>query len=182
METLEIVDLEPIEEIEELGDEAIIAQQSQAHLPQKRANVRNEARSVVIAEEPTPASSRRPPLYRAERAEATLVLGERRDLEAAMRRNALEHRRRLKRTRGGYGPLIWAGLAIAAFAAGGLVTLAIVRSTTPASLADAPPAVAAAVAPPAAQAKGARRKADHPERAARKVQVEELPLEAAPAP
>jgi hypothetical protein len=123
-----------IESLEELGGEAIIAQQTEAHLPQKRANVQDEVRSVVILEEPT-ASSRRPPPYRAERAEATLVMRDRRDLEA-MRRKVLSGRLRAVGSR----PYVWAGLAIAAFAAGGLVTLLLVRGAETPRVESASPA------------------------------------------
>jgi len=116
-----------LDQIEELGDEAIIAQQTEAHLPQKRAQVQDESRSVVISDAPV-SSSRRPPPYRAERAEATLVMRDRRDLDA-MRRRLME-----RRNAGGIAPYVWVGLAIAAFAAGGLVTLLLVRGGAPSQL------------------------------------------------
>lgn len=162
---------EVADDLEELGDEAIIAQQTEAHLPQKRANVHDDSRSIVISEDPAP-SSRWPEPYRAERSEATVVVRDRRELEA-MRLKAVSGTRRP----GGAGPYVWAGLAIAAFAAGGLVTLLLVRSSAPDTLQES---VGQAVQEPA---RHPRLGSAMPEKAAQdepvtpQVQLEELPLE-----
>ena len=50
---------EELEQLEELGDDAIIAQQQGAHIPKPRAQVTEEARSVVISDHPLQGS--RPP-------------------------------------------------------------------------------------------------------------------------
>lgn len=109
--------------LEELGDDAIIAQQTEAHLPQKRAVVSDEARSVVISEALPPAH-RALKRYRLDRGEPTLVIRDRSELEA-FRRKVLEDRRH----RGAQqrGPYLWAGLALVAFAMGGLLMLVLTR-------------------------------------------------------
>jgi hypothetical protein len=131
IEDLDPIEAVPADEIEELGDEAIIAQQSQAHLPQKRTNVQAELPSIVIAENAPPTSSRRPPAYQAETREATVVMRDRREAEAP-RHKVLEQKPKPQAGPGGrgMGPYVWAGLAIAAFAAGGLVTLLLVRGAS----------------------------------------------------
>lgn len=123
---LEELDPEAFEE--ELGDDAIIAQQSRAHLPQKRASVHEEARTIVIAE----GASSRPPrqLSNKERNALranTVVVRDRREIEEMQQLRAKYHS---QRARGRVlMPFVWAGLALAAFAAGGLVTLLIARGT-----------------------------------------------------
>src|SRR5436190_1184826 len=42
-----------LEQLEELGDDAIIAQQQGAHVPKPRAQVTEEARSIVISDHPS---------------------------------------------------------------------------------------------------------------------------------
>jgi len=114
-----------LEDLEELGDDAIIAQQTEAHLPQKRIVVADEERSVVIAEQPAPRPLRS---YRVERGEPTLVIRDRNALDA-FRRKLAEKRRHHKSKR--HAPYVWAGLALAAFAMGGLLTLVLMRNESP---------------------------------------------------
>ena len=111
-----------LEDLEELGDDAIIAQQTAAHAPQPRANVSEESRSVVIAEhlkrsdtEPPRAARSAPPRSSAE---ATVVIRDRRALDDL--RTQIE-RGRLKKT-GRKRPIyLWGALGLAAFLLGGIV-------------------------------------------------------------
>lgn len=118
-----------LEELEELGDDAIIAQQTEAHLPQKRIVVADESRSVVISEE-APASR---PLrkYRVERGEPTLVIRDRNSLEDFRKKLAEKQRKYRNKRR---APYLWAGVALAAFAMGGVLTLVLMRGEDTAPL------------------------------------------------
>lgn len=161
--------IESVEEIEELSDDAIIAQQSQAHLPQKRANVQEESRSVVISEEPV-ASSRRPGVYRAEHEAATIVIRDRQDVQAFKQR-AMAVRQRHRR---GVAWYVWAVLAVLAFAAGGLVTLVILRSTASQAMSSPRAKGEPSHASAATHTQSAKGDSTTPQ-----VQLEELPLETA---
>jgi len=107
-------ELSSADEVEELGDEAIIAQQTAAHAPQPRANVAEESRSVVITEHPEP---RDPP--RRSSAEATLVIRDRRALDE-MRQKILR-RQQEKLAHGRKALYLWGALGLAAFVLGGIV-------------------------------------------------------------
>jgi hypothetical protein len=107
-------ELSPADEVEELGDEAIIAQQTAAHALQPRANVSEESRSVVITEHPEP---REPP--RKSSAEATLVIRDRRALDE-MRQKILR-RQQEKQAHGRRALYLWGVLGLAAFVLGGIV-------------------------------------------------------------
>jgi len=107
-------ELDDLEEIEELGDEAIIAQQTAAHAPQPRANVAEEPRSVVITEHPEPPRS--PPRSSAE---ATLVIRDRRALDEM--RHKILRRQQQKRAHGRNALYLWGALGLAAFVLGGIV-------------------------------------------------------------
>ncbi|HET7545670.1 MAG TPA: hypothetical protein VFK05_37640 [Polyangiaceae bacterium] len=105
----------PADELEELGDEAIISQQTAAHAPQPRANVSEESRSVVITEHPP--EPRDPP--RKSSAEATLVIRDRRALDE-MRLKILR-RQQEKLAHGRKALYLWGALGLAAFVLGGIV-------------------------------------------------------------
>jgi hypothetical protein len=154
-------------ELEELEIDAILAHQSGAHLPQKRAQVTEEARSIVIAEPAAP--GQRP--FHVDRGEPTVVI-DRRDLEVARKRILTRRRRGIKERR-----VLWAGLAAIAFVTGGLVVFLWPRGDD-APLAPITPALEAAPklapTPPAAAARERLREAERPPP---KVSLEELPLE-----
>jgi hypothetical protein len=156
--------------LEELGEEAIIAQQTEAHLPQKRASVANEARSIVISQPRAPGSS----AYEADPGEATVVIRERRGLSAT--RDPL-----FRSPRGalGNGSLLWAGLAVAAFAAGGLLAFLSLRGVGGAPL-DLSQSKGADMTPgPSRGSTAARTEAAKApvEETPRQVRLDELPLE-----
>lgn len=161
-------------ELEELEDGAILAHETSAHLPQKRAQVTEEARSIVIAEQPAP--EQKP--FRIDRGEPTVVI-ERRELEAA-RKKILERRRRSGKGRP--RPVLWAALAAAAFVGGGLLMFLSMRGSAGQpqllGVSQAAPALNAMPesSPGAATSAGLSAQAEA-ERVPRKVSLEELPLE-----
>lgn len=117
---------EDLEALEELGDDAIIAQQQGAHVPKPRAQVTEEARSVVISDHPpngppsvAPRSHGRK--RRSERTEKTVVVRDRRQIEQ-MRRELARHEARAS-TPPGKGLGLWVVVGVAAFLLGGLVAL-----------------------------------------------------------
>lgn len=85
-------------ELEELGDEVIIAQETGAHAPQRRVNVTTDHPTVVISEHPPQRQSAPVPAAYAkrERSEQTVVIRDRKKLDK-MRRE-IEQRRRKPRT------------------------------------------------------------------------------------
>ncbi|HEY3252658.1 MAG TPA: hypothetical protein VGJ91_01880 [Polyangiaceae bacterium] len=133
----ELNEIEDINEIEELGDEAIIAQQTAAHALQPRANVSEEARSVVITEHP-----RNPPPRSS--AEATVVIRDRRALDE-MRAKIV----RQQQQKAGHNALyLWGALGLAAFVLGGIVAfLATETHSDSSSNGIQPPAPSLPVAP-----------------------------------
>lgn len=161
---------ESVLELEELENEAILAHETSAHLPQKRAQVTEEARSIVISE--PNATAHRP--FKADRGEPTMVV-DRKELEAA-RRKILERRRRGSGRRRG---LMWVALAAAAFVGGGLLVFLTTRAPgQPTLFAHAAPALGATheQAPSTASSAGLAAQAEV-ERMPPKVSLEELPLE-----
>ncbi|HYP75123.1 MAG TPA: hypothetical protein VER12_04175 [Polyangiaceae bacterium] len=111
---------EELEQVEELGDEAIIAQQTAAHAPQPRANVSEESRSVVITEHPArPASEPPRNTLPKSNSEATLVIRDRRALDE-MRQKILR-RQQERRAHGRRALYLWGALGLAAFVLGGIV-------------------------------------------------------------
>lgn len=111
------------EELEELGNDAIVAHQTEAHLPQKRARVTEEAISVVISEPHASSQPITPPPEESTltSGDATAVL-DRKDLEAA-RRKILARRNGRKPSGGlalalvvavvgGFGLLLFLGLKL----------------------------------------------------------------------
>jgi hypothetical protein len=92
------------EELEELGDEVILAQESAVHLPQPRQNVATDHPSVVISEPEHPGGKRAPTMRtpRRESSEKTVVIRDRRQLEQM--RKAISDRQQLKKTSRGVEP------------------------------------------------------------------------------
>ncbi|HYQ18259.1 MAG TPA: hypothetical protein VEQ58_20935 [Polyangiaceae bacterium] len=115
-----------VDKLEELGDDAIVAHQQGAHMPQPRAQVTEEARSIVISDRSSPssdppASQERKSRRRSERTEKTVVIRSRRqieDLQRAMAQHKLKASGRPKR-----GLLLWVLVGLVAFLAGGLVAV-----------------------------------------------------------
>jgi len=111
-----------LDDLEELGDDAIIAQQTAAHVPRPRANVSEEARSVVITEHPrhrdTQPPSGLPRMPAAPRGEATLIIRDRRALDE-LRKDILL--RQLKKRKGNRALYLWGALGLVAFLLGGIV-------------------------------------------------------------
>jgi hypothetical protein len=84
------------EELEELGDEVILAQESAVHVPQPRQNVTTDHPTVVISE-PEHTGGKRLPTMRTPRCEAseqTVVIRDRRQLDKM--RKAISDRQQLK--------------------------------------------------------------------------------------
>lgn len=156
------------QELEELGAEAIVAQQTSAHLPQPRAQVTEEQRSVVIAEQPVAAAKP----YRNDRGEKTIVIRDRRELDLA-RQKLVERQRRTPRARGVFYAVL--ALAVVAGIAVGIFGVAAWRGTTPRFMGALPLGGQRATAstPPASSAHIAPK--DEP--APRAVRVDELPVE-----
>jgi hypothetical protein len=131
------------EELEELGDDIIIAQETLAHAPPPAANVQDEKRSIVISDKP-PAEDATP-VYKKprgrSRGEATVVIRDRRKLDE-MRREILESQRAYERlsSKPPRRPwLLWVGAALAAFVLGGVVAM-LAGGTAPSSLETLPSA------------------------------------------
>jgi hypothetical protein len=173
-----------LDELEELGDDAIIAQQTAAHAPQPRAVVSEESRSVVISEHPQGLKTDPP---RRATAEPTLIIRDRRRLEE-MRQQIVErqlHNLKSRRSRSLY---IWGALGLAAFVLGGIVAFLATdsRADAPAVPAAGPVEAApgraeaqiepvrASAAPVAAQATRVT-----PGQAATAVRLDDLPVEPA---
>jgi hypothetical protein len=109
------------EELEELDEGAIIAHQAAPHAPQRRAQVADESRSIVIAEEASQPASRP---YRADRGEPTVVIRDRRSLDAARRKILAE----LHGRQGGLPRAVWFGIAFAMFAIAGSLFIVWLRT------------------------------------------------------
>lgn len=134
-----------LEQLEELGDDAIIAQQQGAHVPKPRVQVTEEARSIVISEHPAPGSH--PPSApkipadsgtkkRSDRTEKTVVIRDRRQIEELRREMA--KRRPVPQPAPTNGLLLWVIVGVAAFLTGGLVALFATRDDSSATAAPAP--------------------------------------------
>jgi hypothetical protein len=127
---------EELEELEELGDDAIIAQQQGAHVPKPRVQVTEEARSIVISDHPAagsnPPSAPKipadpPAKKRSERTEKTVVIRDRRQI-AELRREMATRRPKAKAApEPSKGLLLWVIVGLAAFLTGGLVALFATR-------------------------------------------------------
>lgn len=114
------------DELEELGEEAIIAQEQRAHVPAPRRAVKEETRSVVISDVPPPASGYRRTGRYSGRNDATVVIRDRRRVDA-MRQALLESYRPAP---AGRNWLLWVSAAFAAFAIGGVVAAIASRATS----------------------------------------------------
>jgi hypothetical protein len=131
---------ESLDDLEELGDDAIIAQQTAAHAPQPRAIVSEESRSVVISDHP-PIRDTQPPrsaTFPRSTGEPTLIIRDRRALDE-MRQQIVERqvRNKSRRSRSIY---VWGALGLAAFVLGGIVAFLATdtRSDAPLPSADSP--------------------------------------------
>ena len=145
---LDLPEAEELEQLEELGDDAIIAQQQGAHVPKPRAQVTEEARSIVISDHPAPGSN--PPSgpkipvargtrKRSERTEKTVVIRDRRQIEELRREMA--KRKPVAPPPPAKGLLLWVIVGVAAFLTGGLVALFATRDDEASRAAPVPPAV-----------------------------------------
>jgi hypothetical protein len=170
---------ENLDDLEELGDDAIIAQQTAAHAPQRRAVVSEESRSVVISDHPQVARDTEPPRSAAPRASAepTLIIRDRRKLDE-MRQQILERQRKSEKGRRSRAIYIWGGLGLAAFVLGGIVAFLATDSheaPVPAPSAAAPGRAEGQTAAPGATAANNARATDAP----RPVKLDDLPVERA---
>ena len=140
---------EELEQLEELGDDAIIAQQQGAHVPKPRVQVTEEARSIVISEHPAagarpgskPPSSPKIPAEssgkkRSDRTEKTVVIRDRRQIEELRREMA--KRKPPAPPPPTKGVLLWVIVGVAAFLTGGLVALFATRDDSSDAAAPAP--------------------------------------------
>jgi hypothetical protein len=114
-----------LEKLEELGDDAIVAHQQGAHVPKPRAQVTEEARSIVISDHSSPTSAlpsqERRSRRRSERTEKTVVIRSRRQMDE-LRRAMAKHKPGATAAPKS-GLLLWVLVGLAAFLAGGLVAL-----------------------------------------------------------
>jgi hypothetical protein len=141
-----------LEQLEELGDDAIIAQQQGAHVPKPRAQVTEDARSIVIADHAppggnSPAAAAEPAAKRRERTEKTVVIRDRRQIDE-LRREMAKRKPKPKRAEPKQGVFLWVVVGVAAFLTGGLVALFATREDEP--LAPQAPSIATERAAPAA--------------------------------
>lgn len=160
-----------LEQLEELGDDAIIAQQQAAHAPQPRVQVTEEARSVVISEHSNPPNDARASApgsgkKRSDRTEKTVVIRDRRQVDELRRQMAA--RKPKPAPPASSGMLLWVVVGVAAFVLGGIVALFATREDAAASAAPSP-TVSAPAAPSAAPVVAP---AEPP-----KVSIDELPIE-----
>lgn len=130
------------DELEELSDEVILAQESAVHTPQRRANVTTDHPSVVISEDST--QRRRLPTMRARRTEKTVVIRDRRKLDQM--RQAISERQELKRK----PPLVEKRTLylLAAAAVGSLVVGSLIAAFVDSRKPDLEPVLSASAAPP----------------------------------
>ncbi len=166
-----------LDDLEELGDDAIIAQQTEAHAPRPRANVSEESRSVVITDHPQrrdtepPRGTGIPPRSSAE---ATLVIRDRRALDE-LRRDIVQ--RQAKKRRGNRALYMWGGLGLAAFVLGGIVAFLATDSRSDTVQAEGSRVEGQAASPHAADATPVAKSALAPEEAPRAVRLDDLPVE-----
>jgi hypothetical protein len=82
------------EELEELSDDVILAQESAVHVPQPRANVATDHPTVVISDTAS-APQRRPTERSRRRSEKTVIIRDRKNLDRM--RQAISEREQLKK-------------------------------------------------------------------------------------
>lgn len=174
-------DADGLDDLEELGDDAIIAQQTSAHAPRPRASVSDESRSVVIADHQRQSAERRPKCS----GEATLVIRDRRALDDLRSSILLGKAKKTRRRRALY---VWGALGLTAFILGGIS--AFLATDT---LAESPPgkhlrpseppespvtlARASTPLPPASQAAPSPDLRANRRETVRAVRLDELPVE-----
>jgi hypothetical protein len=142
---------EDLEHLEELGDDAIIAQQTAAHAPVPRQNVSNEARSVVISDRPGPGMiGTQPGTRRRGTTEKTVIIRDRRKLDEV--RQALIERQVKKKQARARLIYFWGAIGIAAFVLGGVVALFATGDGAAEAASAAPPSLPAPVTSAAAPA------------------------------
>jgi len=185
----ELSGADELNELEELGDDAIIAQQTAAHSLRPRANVAEEPRSVVITErldstppavqppaEPPPKSS----------AEATVVIRDRRALDEMRMQIVRRQQQKQSRVLGHRALYLWGALGLAAFVLGGVVAFLATESRPDSTTSDARSAntgsearIAVPSTPPKpapdGQADGPR--IDKVKESTRAVRLDDLPVE-----
>ncbi len=159
--------------LDEISEDAIVAQQTGAHVPQRRVKVQVEARSVVVAE--APPAERALEVYDATHNDPTVVVRDRHKRAELLDDVPTEFRK--KRSWGSV--VVWVLAAATAFAAGGLIS--VLRRSGPA---DAPSASAGLAASPGAPAAPMAKAAAAPSPAASEaepavpaVDLDELPVE-----
>ena len=179
-----------LSELEELGDDAIIAQQTAAHSLQPRANVAEESRSVVITErgDSVPPAARPPAeLPPKSSAEATVVIRDRRALDD-MRLQIVRRQQQQKRSGAlGHRALyLWGALGLAAFVLGGVVAFLATESRTESTTSETrganTPSEARIAAPstlqkPAPDPQAAGPRIDKVKESTRAVRLDDLPVE-----
>jgi hypothetical protein len=165
-------------EPQDLSEDAILEQRVGLHTPAPRAQVSNEARSVVISEPPGAAPRSSPAAWAPSRRDPTLVIRDRRELDEMRQKIAAEWQRHQKRqSRALY---VWGGIGILAFAFGGFVAYLATASSDSAVVIGQPERAPQAApisepaAPPALPAEPAALPAEAQPRA---VQLDELPVE-----
>lgn len=138
--------------VEELGDDAIIAEEMGAHAPKPRARVMEESRSIVISE---PARAPLPnvltdagPRKRSERSEKTVVIRERRQIDD-LRREIEKRKKSASQPPRSRGLLLWVIVGVGAFLIGGLAALFAGRDQARQMVPVAESASGAALVPPA---------------------------------
>jgi hypothetical protein len=126
-----------LDDLEELGDDAIIAQQTAAHAPRPRANVSEESRSVVITDHPQRRDTEPPRGSGLPRStgEATLVIRDRRSLDELRKEIVL---RQAKKRRGSRALYLWGALGLVAFVLGGIAAFLATDSSDPGQVAGGP--------------------------------------------
>lgn len=135
-------DHEDAEVLELLDDDSVVAQQTSAHAPQKRASVSDApGTSVVVADEGAPAAGRALPSYGSWNEETVVVRGRRRGARSKPKRRS-------------WGTIaIWVLAGAAAFALGGVLALldgsdAQPTASEPAAAPDPEPSAVPAAATP----------------------------------
>ncbi|HEY6556439.1 MAG TPA: hypothetical protein VI072_04170 [Polyangiaceae bacterium] len=121
------------EALEELGDDAIIAQQAAVHTPQPRANVEIESRSIVIAEERPAPEGRVPPEgeptrelmpYAVSSMDPTVVIRDRKFINSLGSSPPSTRERRGRRVA---RVALWCGAGLLAFGVGGILAVLTTR-------------------------------------------------------
>lgn len=163
-----------LEHLEELGDDAIISQQTAAHAPRPRANVSEEARSVVITDHPLRRDTQ-PPRHSQPRTggEQTLVIRDRRALDE-LRQHIV--RRKVKKADDRRSLYWWGALGLVAFVLGGVVAFLATDSHAEAPTASSTIAVPQRAEAPAPTVTAKPATTSNPE-PVHAVRLDDLPVE-----